>query len=151
MGIIFIKKKKNVSISEKFNNANILLNKDQKDKSREIFVSLIDENHLFYSPLSLNLIVENNLIKDKTTLSKLFDKILNIKSLDKETRNLYRFKKATILSNYADENEILTTLNPIINSESIWKANALKFLEIYFLQKGDFNKSKEYQILLKKL
>ena len=144
-------KKKNTRISNQFNDANILLEKDRKQESKKIFISLINEKHLFYSPLSLNVIVENGLIENQDILLELFDKILNIKSLDKETKNLYRFKKATIFSNQAKENEMLKILNPIINSKSIWKENAIKFLEVYFLQKGDFLKAKEYRDLLKQL
>ena len=95
--------------------------------------------------------MENGLIENQDSLLELFDKILNIKSLDKDTKNLYRFKKATIFSIQAKENEMLKTLNPIINSKSIWKENAIKFLEVYFLQKGDFLKAKEYRDLLKQL
>ena len=150
-GYNFYNEKKNTRISNQFNDANILLENDRKQDSKKIFISLINEKHLFYSPLSLNVIVENGLIENQDSLLELFDKILNIKSLDKETKNLYRFKKATIFSNQAKENEMLKTLNPIINSKSIWKENAIKFLEVYFLQKGDFLKAKEYRDLLKQL
>ena len=150
-GYNFYNEKKNTRISNQFNDANILLENDRKQESKKIFISLINEKHLFYSPLSLNVIVENGLIENQDSLLELFDKILNIKSLDKETKNLYRFKKATIFSNQAKENEMLKTLNPIINSKSIWKENAIKFLEVYFLQKGDFLKAKEYRDLLKQL
>ena len=150
-GYNFYNEKKNTRISNQFNDANILLENDRKQESKKIFISLINEKHLFYSPLSLNVIVENGLIENQDSLLELFDKILNIKSLDKETKNLYRFKKATIFSNQAKENEMLKTLNPIINSKSIWKENAIKFLEVYFLQKGDFVKAKEYRDLLKQL
>ena len=150
-GYNFYHEKENIRISNQFNNAKILLDKDRKQESLKIFISLINEKHLFYSPLSLNVIVENGLIENQDRLLELFDNILNIKSLDKETKNLYRFKKATIFSNQAKENEMLKTLNPIINSKSIWKENAIKFLEVYFLQKGDFLKAKEYQDLLKQL
>ena len=150
-GYNFYNEKKNTRISNQFNDANILLEKDRKQESKKIFISLINEKHLFYSPLSLNVIVENGLIENQDSLLELFDKILNIKSLDKETKNLYRFKKATIFSNQAKENEMLKILNPIINSKSIWKENAIKFLEVYFLQKGDFLKAKEYRDLLKQL
>ena len=150
-GYNFYNEKKNTRISNQFNEANILLENDRKQDSKKIFISLINEKHLFYSPLSLNVIVENGLIENQDSLLELFDKILNIKSLDKETKNLYRFKKATIFSNQAKENEMLKTLNPIINSKSIWKENAIKFLEVYFLQKGDFLKAKEYRDLLKQL
>ena len=150
-GYNFYNEKKNTRISNQFNEANILLENDRKQDSKKIFISLINEKHLFYSPLSLNVIVENGLIENQDSLLELFDKILNIKSLDKETKNLYRFKKATIFSTQAKENEMLKTLNPIINSKSIWKENAIKFLEVYFLQKGDFLKAKEYRDLLKQL
>ena len=150
-GYNFYNEKKNTRISNQFNEANILLENDRKQDSKKIFISLINEKHLFYSPLSLNVIVENGLIENQDSLLELFDKILKIKSLDKETKNLYRFKKATIFSNQAKENEMLKTLNPIINSKSIWKENAIKFLEVYFLQKGDFLKAKEYRDLLKQL
>ena len=150
-GYNFYNEKKNTRISNQFNEANILLENDRKQESKKIFISLIDEKHLFYSPLSLNVIVENGLIENQDSLLELFDKILNIKSLDKETKNLYRFKKATIFSDQAKENEMLKTLNPIINSKSIWKENAIQFLEVYFLQKGDFLKAKEYRDLLKQL
>ena len=150
-GYNFYNEKKNTRISNQFNDANILLENDRKQESKKIFISLINEKHLFYSPLSLNVIVENGLIENQDSLLELFDKILNIKSLDKETKNLYRFKKATIFSDQAKENEMLKTLNPIINSKSIWKENAIKFLEVYFLQKGDFLKAKEYRDLLKQL
>ncbi len=150
-GYNFYNEKKNTRISNQFNEANILLENDRKQDSKKIFISLINEKHLFYSPLSLNVIVENGLIENQDSLLELFDKILKIKSLDKETKNLYRFKKATIFSTQAKENEMLKTLNPIINSKSIWKENAIKFLEVYFLQKGDFLKAKEYRDLLKQL
>jgi len=150
-GYNFYNEKKNTRISNQFNEANILLENDRKQDSKKIFISLINEKHLFYSPLSLNVIVENGLIENQDSLLELFDKILKIKSLDKETKNLYRFKKATIFSIQAKENEMLKTLNPIINSKSIWKENAIKFLEVYFLQKGDFLKAKEYRDLLKQL
>ena len=150
-GYNFYNEKKNTRISNQFNEANILLENDRKQDSKKIFISLINEKHLFYSPLSLNVIVENGLIENQDSLLELFDKILKIKSLDKETKNLYRFKKATIFSDQAKENEMLKTLNPIINSKSIWKENAIKFLEVYFLQKGDFLKAKEYRDLLKQL
>ena len=150
-GYNFYNEKKNTRISNQFNEANILLENDRKQDSKKILISLINEKHLFYSPLSLNVIVENGLIENQDSLLELFDKILNIKSLDKETKHLYRFKKATIFSNQAKENEMLKTLNPIINSKSIWKENAIKFLEVYFLQKGDFLKAKEYRDLLKQL
>ena len=77
-GYNFYYEKKNTRISNQFNDANILLENDRKQESKKIFISLINEKHLFYSPLSLNVIVENGLIENQDSLLELFDKILKI-------------------------------------------------------------------------
>ena len=44
----------------------------------------------------------------------------------------------------ASENEILNTLNPLINSESIWKSHALYLVAEYFYSKNEKQKSIEF-------
>ena len=48
------------------------------------------------------------------------------------------------------ENELLKILNPVINSESIWKSHALYLLAEYFYSKNEKQKTKEFfnQILV---
>ena len=43
-----------------------------------------------------------------------------------------------------NENELLDILKPIINSESIWKSQALYLMAEYFYSKDEKQKSKEF-------
>ena len=47
-----------------------------------------------------------------------------------------------------DENQILDTLNPIINSNSVWKKSAVNLIVKYFMSKGKKLKAEEYLKLL---
>ena len=60
------------------------------------------------------------------------------------------YKKALFNSDFVSENDLLKMLNPIINSESIWKSHALYLVAEYFYDKNDKQKSKEFfnQILI---
>mgnify|MGYP004131354829 FL=1 len=44
---------------------------------------------------------------------------------------------------------MLKTLNPIVNSDSAWRVQAIKILGNYFYNKGEKQKSDEYYNLLK--
>ena len=69
------------------------------------FIQLIFTNNLFsqipnienrdktYSPLSLFLIIDQDLEKDKKIIKDYFDTILSIRGIDKEDLNLIRLKK----------------------------------------------------------
>lgn len=149
---IYFKEKenrKNVLISDQFTNAKILINNKKIVEGKEILNQIINKNNKFYSPLSLYFIIDKNLEKDKEKIIILFDKIILINGLDEENKNLIKIKKALFLSTMEDEQRILNTLNPIINSKSIWRSDAIKILGDYFLHKGELNKSNEYYNLLK--
>ena len=47
-------------------------------------------------------------------------------------------------SDFAKENDLLKILNPIINSDSIWKSHSLYLLGEYFLSKNEKKKAKEF-------
>ena len=64
----------------------------------------------------------------KTIVSKYFDEVLSIKGLNQEDLNLLKLKKAIYISEDINEKELLDLLNPIINSESVWKIQSIKFL-----------------------
>ena len=49
-----------------------------------------------------------------------FDEIINSNSFKEEDLNLLRLKKAIYISDFYEQ-EILKLLNPIINSNSVWK------------------------------
>ena len=42
------------------------------------------------------------------------------------------------------ENKLLEILNPVLNSESIWKQHALFLMGDYYFNKKQLNKSKEF-------
>ena len=47
------------------------------------------------------------------------------------------YKKALIQSNYVDEVKLISTLNPLINSETLWKSHALLLLGDFFYSKDE--------------
>ena len=140
--------KQNVIISEQFNKANILINNKNDLDAKNILIDIVNKKNKFYSPLSLFLIVEEELIKDEQEVIKLFDKVISIKKIDRENLNLIKIKKALFLFQNGNEEEILAILNPIINSESLWRRDAIKLLSEYFLYRGEKLKSDEYKSLL---
>tara|TARA_B110000881_G_C18396690_1_gene423814 strand:- start:25 stop:618 length:594 start_codon:yes stop_codon:yes gene_type:complete len=143
-------KKRNIKISNDFNYARILSQKEKNNDSKNLFYKIINQKNDFYSPLSLYLVIENNLENDPQTIIKLFDKIISIKKISNEDKNLIKIKKALFLiEKNIGEQEILDELKPIINSESIWKKEATKLVADYYLNKGDTSKSKEFYKLLK--
>ena len=140
--------KENIQISNNFNTARILLQNDKKSQSLKIFKEIVKKNNKFYSVLSLNLILDNELEKEKLEIDRLFKIIISNKKIDKENINLIKIKKALYLSTYGNEKDMLETLNPIVNSKSIWRTEAIKLLGSYYLQKKEYNKSEEYYKLL---
>jgi hypothetical protein len=142
------KKKENIKISEKFFMAKILIEQNKKKESEIILNEIIEGGHKFYAPLSLYLIIDQKITTKENEIIKLFDKILSIKKIDKEILNLIKIKKALYLMNNSSEEKILELLNPIINSKSEWRPQAIEILYEYFLSKGEDVKSQEYYQLL---
>ena len=75
---------------------------------------------------------------------ELFDVVINKTSLNNEIKNLIIYKKALYNSEFASENDLLKILNPIINSDSIWKSHSLYLLGEYFFSKKEKQKAKEF-------
>ena len=142
-------KKKNIFISDQFNKAKILINKKQTEEAKNILVEIIQDKNKFYSPLSLYLIIENNLEEDPKKILNLFDKVISNNKIDDENKNLILIKKGLFFSSLNDEENMLKTLNPIVNSDSAWRVQAIKILGNYFYNKGEKQKSNEYYKLLK--
>ena len=142
--------KNDIKISEQYTQATIYIKQNKINESKMLLESIINTEHKFYSPLALYLIVENNIEYDKLTIITFFDKIIKNKSIDKENLNLIKIKKAIYLIDLDKEDMVIETLNPIINSNSVWKKIAINLITEYFLSKGQKNKAKEYSILLKK-
>ena len=154
MGAYFVfseyKKNQKLKISDQYNSLVTEYSDDNKDKIKNSLVDLIYKNDSTYSPLSLYFLIDNQLITERSKINILFDNIIENTTLDKEIRNLIIFKKALFNADESQENELLDILNPIINSDSIWKAQALYLMAEYFYSKDENQKSKEFfnQIIL---
>ena len=128
--------------------AKVMLNQNNHSSSSEVLKKIINEKDKIYSPLSLFLIIDKNLEKDKTIILKYFDTVLSIDSLEKEDLNLLKLKKAIFISDTSNESKILILLNPIINSDSVWKTQSIKFLGDYYFSLKEFKKAEEYYSIL---
>ena len=71
----YSQEKKRILISDKYILAKIDLDNNLKDKAKNSLVQIIESNDKTYSPLSLFLIIDANLIKDEQKLVSYFDQI----------------------------------------------------------------------------
>tara|TARA_B100000586_G_scaffold262945_1_gene231768 strand:+ start:444 stop:1067 length:624 start_codon:yes stop_codon:yes gene_type:complete len=141
-------KSKKIKISENFIQAKVLYSNDKHNESLQVLKKIIEERDRVYSPLSLFLIIDKNLEKDKKNILEYFDTVLSIGSLEKEDLNLIKFKKAIFISDSSNEQNIINLLNPIINSNSVWKIQSLKFLGDYYFSLKEFRKADQYYSIL---
>ena len=139
-----INKKKD--ISDSYNSIIIDYSKNSKDETANKLINIINKKDPTYSPLSLYFIIDNDLVSDKKVVFDLFQTIINDTSLDKEIKNLITYKKALFYAAEVDDNEngLLDILNPLINSESVWKSHALYLISEYFYAKDEKQKSKDF-------
>ena len=145
-----IKERSKIKLANQFNITIINFKSENKQTTIDQLIKLINKNDATYSPLSLYFLIDNNLIDDKDEINSLFDELINETKLDEEIKNLIIYKKALLNSDFVSENDLLQMLNPIINSESIWKSHSLYLLAEYFYSKNQREKAKEFfnQILL---
>ena len=135
------KKKK---ISDDFNLATIEYSENLKNKTINKLIDIINEKDSTYSPLSLYFIIDNKLISDQDQINGFFDVLINQTPLDNEINNLVIYKKALYNADQFSEGDLLDTLNPLINSESVWKSHALYLIAEYFYAKEQNQKAKEF-------
>jgi len=138
------KTNKKKEISNKFNSATLSYSKNTKDKTVEKLVEIINEKDPTYSPLSLYFIIDNKLVSNQDEINNYFDILIKETSLDKEIKNLIIYKKALFNADLAQESDLLNIVNPLINSESVWKSHALYLMAEYFYSKDQKQKSKEF-------
>ena len=145
-----IKEQNKIKLANQFNETIINFRIEKKQTTIDQLTKLINENDTTYSPLALYFLIDNNLIDNKDKINNLFDELINETALDEEIKNLVIYKKALFNSDISSESDLLQTLSPIINSESIWKSHSLYLLGEYFYSKGEKQKSKEFfnQILI---
>ena len=136
--------KKKLKISDQYNQIVTEHSKDNKQITSNALVELVNKKDPTYSPLSLYFIIDNQLITEKSKVNKLFNVVIEDVSLQKEIKNLIIYKKALYNADDIGENELLKILNPIINSESVWKSHALYLLAEYFYAQNQNQKAKEF-------
>ena len=138
------KTNKKKEISNKFNLTTLAHSENTKDITVQKLVEIINEQDPTYSPLSLYFIIDNKLISNQGEINTYFDVLIEKTSLDKEIQNLIVYKKALFNADLAEESDLLNILNPLINSESVWKSHALYLMAEYFYSKDQKQKSKEF-------
>ena len=135
-------------LSDKYNIAVIEYENGDKSKTTSLLIDVIEDSDSTYSPLALYFILDKNLIDDQNKVNDLFDLIITKTSLEKEIKYLIIYKKALYNADNINENQLLEILNPLINSQSVWKSHALYLLAEYFYSKNEKEKSKEFFNLL---
>ncbi len=124
----FFRKKENNLISEKYVQANLYLASNEIEKAKNIYEEIILSKNKFYSILSMNLILEKNLIKNKKKVLEYFEILENIK-YTKDTSDLIKFKKSLYLINNEDLELGKNLLKELINNNSILEKAAQEIIE----------------------
>ena len=139
-----IQSRKKIELAEKYNQISntFILNKS-KNVINEL-VEIINEKDSTYSPLALYFIIDNELEAPNEEINKYFDIMINDLRLEKEIKNLIIYKKGLFNSDFETENNLFSILNPIINSESVWKSHALYLMAEFFIYKNQKQKAKEF-------
>jgi|TARA_B110000967_G_C18756346_1_gene495537 hypothetical protein len=133
-----------IKIAEKYNKAKINFINGDKEIAKNSLMEVIKKKDKTYSILALYFLIDNDLVVNEKDVNQLFDLVINKSGIKKEIKNLVIFKKALFNSDFASENDLIEILNPIINSESIWKSHALYLMAEYFYFKNERQKSKEF-------
>ena len=138
------KEKKKILLSENYLQAKIYLESGDRNKAISTLKEVILANDPTYSTLCLFLIMNQNLITDYKELSALFDHILVNNKFSQEVRNLLIYKKALFNSDFFNEAELLESIRPLLDTETLWKPHALLLLGDYFVSKGEYIKAIEF-------
>ena len=136
--------KKREDISNRYNSAVIEYEAANKSNIIPILKNIINDKDATYSPLALYFIIDNNLINDKNEINSFFDILIDKTSLDIEIKNLIIYKKALFNADQINEIELLSILNPLLNSDSVLKSHALYLVAEFFYSKGEKQKSKDF-------
>ena len=136
--------RKKILLSENYIQAKIYLENGNKNEALNTLKKVIFANDSTYSTLSFFLILNQNLISDYKEISALYDHLLENNNFEKELRNLLIYKKSLFSSNFVSETELLETMKPLLNTDTLWKPHALLLLGDYFMSKGENIKAREF-------
>ena len=139
-----IKKNKKNKIAEKYNSTIIDFVSADKTNVKNKLIQIINEKDSTYSPLALYFIIDSEIDASKEEINKYFDVMIEKTNLEKEIKNLIIYKKGLFNADHVSENSLLEILNPLINSDSVWKSHALYLMAEYFFYKNQNQKAKEF-------
>jgi len=131
-------------LANQYNLAVIKFESDEKDGVIISMKEIITAKDKTYSPLAFYFLLDKELISSRDEINSYFDIIINDVGLNKEIKELTIFKKGLFNSDFASENDLLNILNPVIKTESVWKAHALYLMAEYYFFKNQKQKSKEF-------
>ena len=141
--IDYSQKKTRIKTSEEFIKAKLLLENDKDNQVKKALENIILQKDKIYSPLSLFLIIDKNLESNNEIILNHFNTVLEIK-LEEEELNLLKLKKGIFISESAEEKTLLDLLNPVINSDSVWKNQSINLVGDYYFSKKEYSKAKQY-------
>ena len=120
--------KKNKLIAEKYIQAGLYLTSENEENAILLLEEIIQSKNNFYSILALNIIVEKNLIKDKTKVLEYF-KILEDSISTKDENDLIIFKKALYLIKNSETEKGKNIMKNLIDQNSNLKPIIEDFLK----------------------
>ena len=122
------KKDKNILISENYVKASLLISNGQKEEAKKYYENIILSNNKFYSLLSLNTILEKNLIEDNEKILEYFAQ-LEKKNFSEDLKDLILFKKALYLIKIKDPESGKKILENLIKNDSTLKLPAQEIIK----------------------
>ena len=144
LSFIEFSKTKKEKISNLYKNTIIAFTENNKLETKNKLIDVINEKDKTYSPLALYFLIENELLGTRNEVNKYFDIIIYEISLEKTIKDLNIYKKALYNSNFESEEILLEIIEPLIKSESLWRAHALYLMGEYYYSKSKKQKSKEF-------
>tara|TARA_X000000950_G_scaffold262211_1_gene333238 strand:+ start:1081 stop:1590 length:510 start_codon:yes stop_codon:yes gene_type:complete len=114
---------KNVLISEKYIEAGMNLAANKNENAKLLYEEIILSKNKFYAILSLNTIIEKNLISDDKTIISYFNLLENM-DLQEEKFDLITLKKALFYLKISKKNEGINLLEKLIKKNSKFKSLA---------------------------
>ena len=124
----FYNKKKNILIAEKYINAGIYLSSNKTEEAKNIYQEILLSKNKFYSILSLNKLVEKELITDKNEILNYFDILENTIS-DKDQKDLIILKKALYMIKISEIQNANNLLKRLADKDSKLKTIAQDLLK----------------------
>ena len=114
---------KNILISEKYIEAGMNLAANKNENAKLLYEEIILSKNKFYAILSLNTIIEKNLISDDKTIISYFNLLENM-DLQEEKFDLITLKKALFYLKISKKNEGINLLEKLIKKNSKFKSLA---------------------------